>query len=657
MLISKRDGRQVTFDQKKIAKAMLMAFNATKEYTDVDPLVAEVCQRILYPTSVEVVQDLVEKVLMRHHPITAKAYILYRDKRAQERKHSPHPDAISDYIFHSKYAKPGESWLDCSARCKNMHLAKYPDLKDHINHHWEMVDTKAVLPSMRSLQFAGQAMQRHNARMYNCSFTHLDSLFKFQQAFFLLLCGCGVGYSVQWQHVRKLPIMRKVQRQIEHYRIEDSIEGWADALFWLLRGHRDGIYIEFDYSQIRPEGVPVSSGGVAPGHLPLKAMLEGVRRIIPVGRMRPIHAHDIMCRVAEAVLSGGIRRSSLIALFSHNDTEMLYAKQGNFPSYRYMANNSAVLMRDRKSDFDHVMRVNQECFGEPGFFFTDNFEWGCNPCGEIGLDPGNDWDFCNLTEINAKGTTRTELIRSIRAASFIGTLQAGYDDVKVPYGKTRNLGISITGIADNEDVIKWVNPNVARLTNYRTAELIGIPKATRLTCIKPSGTTSLLLDTSSGIHDHFAKRYVRRITANPNEPSAQLFRQENPHAVEVKPNGDWCLLFPREGKEPGNQEELLERILNWYEAWVKPGSDGPLTHNVSCTITVTDWTILETVWTNRERIAAMTFVPISGSYPHMPMEINDVLWKELVRRYVHPEYDTGATNFGSACEGAHCEAQ
>lgn len=554
----------------------------------------------------------------------------------------------------------------------------------------------------------------------NCSFTLIDRIRAFQEIFYLLLCGCGVGYSVQWRHVEKLPKLGIVnESDVRHFVIPDTIEGWADALGYLFQSYLEGFYAEFSYHQIRPEGSPLkTSGGKAPGHLPLKRCIERVRRVLrnAQGRkLRPIECHDIICFIAEAVLAGGIRRSSLICLFSPEDTEMLYAKaKGQFDPVnginpqRVMANNSAIFLRDKVnwSDFERVLRIAAEGWGEPGFFFTNNLDYGCNPCGEIGLNPViqrliegaikklTGISFCNLSEVNiAACATVEEFLLACRAAALIGTLQAAYTDF--PYlGEITEeiakqealIGVGLTGMVDNPDLS--TNTRVLRdgaqmvvKTNQEWARKLGINVAARCTTVKPSGTSSLWLGcVGSGIHPHHARRYFRRITANPLEPPAQYFKKVNPHAVEVKPDGDWALVFPVEA--PSNaitvKEEravdFLNRVFLTFENWIVPGTARPdsspgLTHNVSCTVTVREDELEEvqrTVWENRHRVAAMSFAPYSLDtiYPHAPREeVHDEgRWNELISLWKPVDWssfkeESDETNLGAvvACEGAACE--
>ncbi len=752
MNVIKRDGTIVPFDRMKIENAMQKAFVSLGHHghiTYIHTLMRSVLQHPILngeSVSIEQIQDVVEDVLMiTGHRDVAKAYILYRDNRTKQRNKRLKPDitALSDYIHYSKYARflpdkqRRETYLETSSRCRDMHLNKFclPSIdgqditeeqykvRELIQWAWKYVDNKQVLPSMRSMQFGGEAIEDQNARMFNCSFTHIDRPRVFNEIFYLLLCGCGVGYSVQQQHVVKLPnIKNRDYNILRHHTVEDSIIGWANSIEVLLDSFFSGYYIEFDYGRIRPQGSPLRvSGGKAPGHFPLKGLhniiVNKLEKIVD-RNLRPIECHDIICHIADSVLSGGIRRSSLISLFSIEDEEMLHAKMpGHFEHYgengqRALANNSVVLLRSNnvvgdslkknpwvrkteedKEDFLKVMELNKNNpNGEPGFFFTNDLDYGCNPCGEIGLYPvlmeehecyrGGELEgtidseqsgvaFCNLTEVNcAMIETRSEFYDAVRAAAIIGTLQAAYTDM--PYlGRTTEeiakrdalLGVSLTGIMDNpklsldtyvqQEAVKYIKD-----ANGEVSSLIGINPAKRLTTVKPSGTASLLLGgVASGIHPHHSKRYFRRITANKNEVFVKQFLNFNPQMVEYKPNGDISLVFPVETPTGGitlndlSVQEFLKHVFSTYDNWIKPGSPSQdLTHNISCTVCFKPEEyekMVETIWSNRNSIASMSFIPYMSdkTLPFMPRESvidekDEILWNNLVQEYKPLDYST-----------------
>jgi ATP cone domain/LAGLIDADG-like domain len=408
--VRKRDGQTVQpFDPGKITTAISKAWNDCggceneRELHAITELVATTLP--VETVDVEQIQDAVEVALMRHHQFAvAKAYILYRQKRADVRDSRKTPDttAVSDYIHFDKYAKFREEFsrrevfTETVSRAEEMHLKRFahvPGLAEDIRWAFDRVREKRLLPSMRSMQFGGEAIIANNNRIYNCSFTMIDRPRAFAEALFLLLCGCGVGFSVQYDHVDKLPSLRVIdENNVVHHTIADTIEGWGDALNALINGYIRGYYVEFNYSQIRPVGSPLkTSGGKAPGHIQLKRALEAIRLVLQgaAGRkLRPIECYDIMCHAADAVLSGGIRRSAMLCLFSLEDAEMMYAKTGNWHSkypWRQNSNNSVMLKRDevKKKQFKRIFQMSKE-WGEPGFYFTNDYDYGANPCVPAG---------------------------------------------------------------------------------------------------------------------------------------------------------------------------------------------------------------------------------------------------------------------------------
>jgi ribonucleoside-diphosphate reductase alpha chain len=395
-----------------------------------------------------------------------------------------------------------------------------------------------------------------------------------------------------------------------------------------------------------------------------------------------------MCHMAEAVLAGGIRRSSLISLFSADDGEMMYAKApeqfeyGGKNGHRAMANNSVLLLRDSctESQFRRIMQIEGE---KPGFFFSTDRDFGCNPCGEIGLYPVCDgytgFAFCNLTEINAaKSSCQETFFRQCCAASFIGTCQAGYIDFKYLGQASRNialrdrlLGVSITGIMDNPEVFDWMakGKETVRSMNVETAARLKFAPAQRITCIKPSGTASLVLGgVGSGIHPHHARRYFRRVTANPMEPVAKRFRETNPHMVEVKPNGDLSLVFPMQTNGVTLKDisavDFLGKVFLAYDRWI---GRGKLTHNVSTTVVYKpeEWEeLLELTWACRGSISGITFLPwmADKGIPFVPRETvgeeDESKWQFILEHYRKVDYEgvEGAADVSEvACGGSSCE--
>ena len=384
-------------------------------------------------------------------------------------------EILSDITVHMKYARflpdkeRRETWDEIVSRNEEMHIKAYPQLRDEINEiYTNFIRTRKVLPSMRSMQFGGKPVEISPNRVYNCAYMPIDSYVAFSESMFLLLGGTGVGFSVQRHHIEQLPeIQQPNDSRKRRYLINDSIEGWADAVKVLMECYM-GIKKDspkFDYSDIRPKGsILKTSGGKAPGPQPLRECLvkvEGILQNMPNGsKLDSVQAHDIMCHLADAVLAGGIRRAAMISLFSADDSKMLACKAGNWwenNPQRGRANNSAVLLRHRidKEFFMSVWeRIQASGSGEPGIYFSNDKDWGTNPCCEIALRP---FQFCNLTEVNASTIEgQKDLEDRVKAATFIGTLQAGYTDfhyLRDIWRKTTEkdslLGVSMTGIASN----------------------------------------------------------------------------------------------------------------------------------------------------------------------------------------------------------------
>jgi ribonucleoside-triphosphate reductase (thioredoxin) len=451
---------------------------------------------------------------------------------------------LSDLTVYMKYAKfvpelnRRETWEELVTRNMDMHIKKYPSLKDEIKEVYQMVYDKKVLPSMRSMQFGGKPIEISPNRIYNCAYLPIDHLDAFSEAMFLLLGGTGVGYSVQKHHVEKLPEIRKPNpKYTTRFLIGDSIEGWADAIKVLMKSYfgKASSTIVFDYSDIRPKGAQlVTSGGKAPGPQPLKDCIYKLTTMLESKedgeKLTPIEVHDMVCHIADAVLAGGIRRAALISLFSADDHEMIACKSGAWweqNPQRGRANNSAALVRHKiTKDFfmDLWKRVEASGAGEPGIYFTNDKDWGTNPCCEIALRPNQ---FCNLCEVNVSDIeSQEDLNARVKAAAFIGTLQAGYtnfhylrDVWKRTTEKDALIGVSMTGIGSGV-VLGYDMKEAAKIVkeeNSRVAEIIGINKSARTTTVKPAGTTSLTLGTSSGIHAWHNDYYIRRIRVGKNE--------------------------------------------------------------------------------------------------------------------------------------------
>tara|TARA_Y100000592_G_scaffold64789_1_gene100870 strand:+ start:713 stop:2569 length:1857 start_codon:yes stop_codon:yes gene_type:complete len=566
---------------------------------------------------------------------------------------------LSDITVYMKYARflpekyRRETYEELVTRNKEMHVKRYPALKDEIDAAYEYVYDKKVLPSMRSMQFGGKPIEVAPNRIFNCAYLPVDDARAFGEIMFLLLGGTGVGYSVQTHHVEKLPeIVKPNGKRTYRYLVGDSIEGWADAVKALVMSYFRGTSkLRFDFSDIRPKGSRlVTSGGKAPGPQPLKeclVKLEGILEAKENGdKLRPIEVHDMICYIADAVLAGGIRRAALISLFSADDDEMIAAKTGSWwekNPQRGRANNSIVLMRHIVTeDFfkDLWKRVRASGAGEPGFYFTYDKDWGTNPCCEIALRP---FQFCNLTEVNVSNVeTQEELNDRVRAATFIGTLQASYTDFhylravwKRATEKDALIGVSMTGIASGKvlglDTGKAAS--IVKEENVRVAKLLGINAAARTTCIKPAGTTSLTLGTSSGIHAWHAPYYIRRIRVGKNEAIYQYLNEFHPELVEdeyFRPHDTAVIQIPQKAPEGSilrseSALEMLERVKLFSSNWIKKGHrKGQNTHNVSATVTIKEdeWEhVGEWMWENRNSYNGLSVLPHDGgTYIQAPFE-------------------------------------
>ena len=609
---------------------------------------------------------------------------------------------LSDITIHMKYArylpkeKRRETWEELVTRNKKMHMKKYPDLKKEIEEVYEYVYEKKVLPSMRSMQFGGKPIEVAPNRVYNCAFLPIDHVASFSECMFLLLGGTGVGYSVQKHHVEKLPEIQKPNsKRSRRYLIGDSIEGWADAVKVLINSYfKGGSKIKFDFSDIRPKGSRlVTSGGKAPGPQPLKECLVKVQGILSEkengDKLEPIEVHDIVCHIADAVLAGGIRRAALISLFSADDEEMLAAKIGNWwetNPQRGRANNSVVLMRHliTKDFFMNIWeRVKESGSGEPGFYFSNDKDWGTNPCCEIGLRP---YQFCNLTEVNVSDlSSQEEYEKRVKAAAFIGTLQAGYTDfhyLRDVWRRTTEkdalIGVSMTGIASGRvlDLDMKAASQEVRKENRRVAGLIGIKPASRTTCVKPAGTTSLTLGTSSGIHAWHNNYYIRRMRVGKNESIYTHLQIYHPELIEdeyFRPHDTAVISVPQKAPDGAitrseSALQLLKRVKAVTEGWIRPGhKSGQNTHNVSATVSIRpdEWTdVGEWMWENRDCYNGLSVLPADGgTYKQAPFEdcspekyqvLLDTLKDIDLTKVVELDDDTNLAG-ELACSGGACE--
>ena len=613
-------------------------------------------------------------------------------------------EILSDVTVYMKYARfrndvqRRETWEELVTRNKEMHIKKYPQLTAEINETYKFVYDKKILPSMRSLQFGGKPIEISPNRIYNCAYLPIDDWRAFGEIMFLLLGGTGVGYSVQKHHVDELPEIRKPNTtKSRRYLIGDSIEGWADAVKLLMKSYFEGgSTINFDFSDIRQKGaLLVTSGGKAPGPQPLKECLIKIQGILDSkvdnDKLSCIEVHDIVCHIADAVLAGGIRRAALISLFSADDENMISSKSGSWwelNPQRGRANNSAVLLRNKitKSFFmDLWKKIEASGTGEPGIYLSNDKDWGTNPCCEIALRP---FQFCNLCEVNVSDiTTQEDLNERVKAASFIGTLQAGYTNfhyLRPIWQRTTEkdalIGVGMTGIGSGS-AQKFDLKQAAELvkeTNLIVAKQIKINASARCTTIKPSGTSSLVLGTSSGIHAWHNDHYIRRIRVGKNEAIYSYLAIYHPELLEdeyFRPHDTAVISVPQKapaGSIFRNESaiELLERVKSFYSNWVKTGHrTGQNTHNISATVSIKpeEWeTVGEWMWDNKSFYNGLSVLPYNGgTYIQAPFEdCSEEKYEEMLKSLtginlskVIEMVDNTDLSGELACAGGACEIQ
>lgn len=618
---------------------------------------------------------------------------------------------LSDLILHMKYARylPSkqrrETWEEVVTRNMGMHLAKFPQLEKEIRDNYKFVYDRKILPSMRTMQFAGKPIDLNCSRAYNCSYLPLDSVDAFSEVMFLLLGGTGVGYSVQQHHIEKLPPVRGPIREEEdggknrRYLINDSLEGWAETIKLLMESYffakKD---IDFDYRDIRPKGARLlTAGGKAPGPQPLKDCVHNIRKVLDSAlaehgrncKLSSLEVHDILCYIADAVLSGGIRRSAMIAFFSYEDTEMMNCKNGPYwetNSQRGRANNSIVLLR-HKLKYDTLKeiwkRVEASGTGEPAIYLTNDKNMLSNPCAEASLHENT---FCNLMTMNVSDIeTQEEFNARCRAVAFISTLQASYTNFhylreiwRTNTEKDALIGPSMTGIATQKflDAVDLkVGAEIVLHENARVAKLIGINKAARTTLVKPDGTSSLLLGCSSGIHAWYDKFYIRRVRVGKTEAVYTYFKINNPELLEddVREPGMGIICIPIKAPDGAITREesvlaSLERVKKIYNEWIVPGHrKGSNTHNSSVTINIRpdEWsTVCEWMWENRNHYNGISVLPYdNGIYEQAPFEsITEDRYNELIKKvheidlnHVFEAQDDTDHTGEIACGGGACE--
>lgn len=606
---------------------------------------------------------------------------------------------VGEYVFLSKYSQTHngkkEGWQDAVNRVMDMHLKRYSErIKPEDEKEFSSLFARAyslygeqrVLGAQRALQYGGELMLEKHARFYNCSSTYVDRVQVFEEIMYLLLCGAGTGYSVQHIHTEQLPIPKGFDntKQSEKFLIPDTIEGWAEAVGKLMTAYYyGGADIEFDYSAIRPKGAYIRGGFKAPGPDPLRQAIEKVHHIvnrIKGRKLRPFELHYIICICANSVVTGGVRRSAMISIFDVDDAEMASCKTGNWISTMpelCRSNNSAAILPDTSKEAFGTIYENTKMYGEPGFVFIDSPWFVYNPCGEVGMYPRvqdengdwhSGWGFCNLAEINGgKVKTEQDFYDACEAASVICTLQAGYTNFRVLEKWSQKIaerdaliGIGITGLCENPDIlfnadIQKRGAEIVKETNQKVARMIGINPAARCTVVKPSGNSSQLLGTLSGITPGHSRHYIRHIQAADTEQAIQEWMRVNPDMVEDSvwaPDREKVIAFPvtlPEGallKQNLTAIDFLKFVLLTKRNWIEFGTnfDHPSTKenpklrmNVSntCTVRPEEWDdVREFLWEHRSEFGGISLLSSFGDldYPQAPYtEVLDET--ELAKRY------------------------
>lgn len=627
----------------------------------------------------------------------------------------------SDVKFSLDYSKwldnedRAETWEDAVTRVMQMHAEKF---KQHFKDKWfkgmfetttQMYKEQRLLGSNRAFQFGGKPILKHNSKMYNCLASHCDRVAFFQEAMYWLMSGCGVGYSVQYRHTSRLPMIAKRANGTKTFKPEDSIEGWADCFGVLMSSYfvdevtfpeYQGYEVKFDFTEIRPKGAKINGGFKAPGPDGLKQSLERCealleKRLAITGNptsLQPIDCYDIICHEGDAVLSGGVRRSASICVFSPEDDSMISAKTyQNFNkdtnAQRARSNNSVVLVRSEVTweQFYDIIQKTKD-WGEPGFYFVDHPDQVPNPCVEIGMWPiatngRTGWQGCNLCVGNGRLIDTAEKFRQVAAGlAFIGTLQAAYTDFryvapesKMIFDREALLGCGICGWMNNPDILlnEELQRECAQIildVNEKTAEIIGINVAARTTCSKPDGNTGVLLQAASGVHGEEAETYFRLMQINKDAELSKYFEKECPFIIEESvwsaTKRDHVLYMPVEAPKGSvlkkdlvgvKQLEIVKSIQqNWVEAGTRIEAcvEPFLRHNVSNTVQVEDWDeVANYLYENRQFFSGVSFLSIFGPLDFKQAPFTPVkMAPELFKAYGH------AVIFASGLivDGLHC---
>lgn len=716
--IQKRDGEIVNFDFERIVQAVYKAMVAAKEGSEKEAeiiahRVASDIARIAkkyknFMPTVEGVQDTVEKeLILSDYVATSKAYIIYRERRAKVRERGVfvseevkrltaesrkylRNNTLSEFVYYTAYSKWNdekgrrETWVETVDRYMDF---MYENIKDKLTEAEyaevrEAILKQDVCPSMRLLWSAGPAARVSNVCAYNCSYVAPTKLRDFGEIMYISMCGTGLGFSAESENVQQLPqIQKQKDIKLKTHIVDDTKEAWADAFILALETWFSGKDIDFDYSQLRPAGAKLKTmGGRSSGPEPLISLMEFAKEKILARqgkRLRNIDVHDIVCKIGEIVVAGGVRRSALISLSDLDDIEIRDAKKGQFymtEPQRMMANNSAVYTEKPTAEefLDEWTALVKSKTGERGIFNAGAFDtqlpkrrvellkkkYGddlsraqirVNPCGEIYLQSRQ---FCNLTSIVIRANdTEQTLEKKMEIATLLGTYQSTLTDFgylskewKQNCESERLLGVSLTGYYDNkivrsENVLKSLR-SVGIKTNKKYAKRFKIKESTCITCVKPHGNSSQLLDTASGMHPRYAKYYIRRVRVSVNDPVFQMLKDQgvpyHPEVGQTEENATTFVLeFPVESpkgsvvKDDVGAKEMLEEWKMLKTSFTE--------HNPSVTVYVgeDEWvSVANFLYENWDYVGGLSFLPRADHvYKLAPYEeITKEKYEELLYR-------------------------
>lgn len=597
---------------------------------------------------------------------------------------NPFPSVYEEFIYKSRYArwledeKRRENWDETVNRLVTYYVEQQPKLDPEYHTLFDAIYNLEVMPSMRALMTAGPALDRCHVPAYNCAYLPVDSPRSFDEAMYILMCGTGVGYSVENKYIDQLPrISEHFERTDTVIAVHDSKEGWAKALRELISLLIAGQLPGWDTSRVRPAGARLKTfGGRASGPGPLEELFQFATDLFKKAagrRLTSLECHDLMCKIGDVVVVGGVRRSAMISLFDVTDDRMSTSKMGAWwekDGIRRLANNSAVY-ENRKPDSGFFMKKWKELHdshsGEPGIFSRyacqriaarngrrdPSFDFGTNPCSEIILRP---YQFCNLTEVVVReGDTTESLQRKVRLAAILGTIQSTFTDFKYlrkiwqkNCEEERLLGVSLTGILDNPEIINaellQTLKEVAVATNQEWADKLGIERSTAVTCVKPSGTVSQLVDSASGLHPRHSAYYLRTVRADNKDPLTAFLKDSGVYSEPdvMAPDTTSVFYFPRKSPDSATFRDELTAI-DQLEIW-KTIQDHWCEHKPSATVYVREEEWLEVgawVYKNFDDLSGVSFLPYDGgTYKQAPyQEVDEETFNKWVSEHPMPEID------------------